>query len=174
MSLPPDDRTRPLGQPLQPLPPDPVVAAEDPAWHALVLDRLDSLRTAVAIVGVIAVAALVLSIWTFLRERDDRDRLRGGTQAAAIANLRDRVDSLASRVNSRATTTSVGDLRKQVDNRLNGLSKSSKDAQARASVTKLQTSVDDLSKAVTKLDQRVAKLESQTSPTPTPTPSPTP
>lgn len=190
MSYPPDDRTRPL-PPSDPPPPvraavppravpaRPVAAAEpayavsdEGAWRQRVLDRLDGLRTGLLVVGLIAVLGLGLAVWSLLREHQDRTSSRGGTSSAQVRSLRARVDSLESRLGSRATSGDLASLQRSqqaLSQRVDGLSGAAAakpsggttDAGARKSLNDLNQTVSTLSQSVSDLDQRVKSLESQ-------------
>ena len=74
------------------------------------LERLRSLRTAVALVGVVAVAALALALWALLSEQANDDDRRGAS-AARVAALSDRVDVLESDVRDAASGDALAALR---------------------------------------------------------------
>jgi hypothetical protein len=79
VSLPPDPdeptRRLPPTEPAQPIREREVVTSHElePAWVQEVLDRLRSLRTAVALLGVVAVAALALALWALLMQEEEGD-----------------------------------------------------------------------------------------------------
>ena len=95
---PPEEPTRPL----PPATPPPArvgdereVAApvEDPYRTELLLDQLRSLRTALAIVGLIAVAALAVAVYTVLTKEEESDTGAGASRQQ-VADLAGRVDAL--------------------------------------------------------------------------------
>lgn len=176
MAIPPEDPTRPL-PPAAPPPraayeervyEEPPVVVDDPGWRQVILDRLDSVRTGVAVVGVIAVIALALSVWNLLREEEDRDTRTGGVSAAQVDDLRDRTDDLESDLRNRATKEDVAavqsasnDLGKRVDDLSGKAAGSGADNEARESLNDLSDSLSTLNQTVTDLDRRVAALEEQ-------------
>ncbi|HEV2777524.1 MAG TPA: hypothetical protein VGV90_18180 [Solirubrobacteraceae bacterium] len=102
MSLPPDRPT----ERLQPQPPPPVVeeryAAPAADANAILLrldDAVDSLRTGLMIVGVIAVAALGVAIYALMSD-DGGGRAANGDAASdsRVSQLDDRIDRLSRQV----------------------------------------------------------------------------
>ncbi len=177
MALPPDDLTRPL----TPAATDRVVVSDEVAWQQVLLERLGTLRTGLALVGLIAVLALGLAAWTFLRDKDDRSSSgRGGRITSAdVRALRTRVDDLESRLRDRATRNQVANVRQaqqQLSQRLGQLAKttsstpttttSGADAQARQTLTQLNTNVGKLNQSVSDLGARVKTLEDTSQSTP--------
>jgi hypothetical protein len=158
MSVPPEDPTRRV--PVTPAvprqavapaaPPAAAYAADDVYWREQVLARLDGLRTALAVVGTLAVIALGLAVWALLREREDRSSGSGvAARSAQIRELRDDVDTLRSQVANRATTGQLDAVSKQVA------------AAGRTSTTTTTTdtgATDALNKSVTQLNQQVSEL----------------
>lgn len=186
MSVPPDDPTRRLPPPVEPLAPLPPVTvapravareqviADEAAWRQSVIDRLDGLRTGLTFMGLLAALALAVGVWTFLRERQDRqDRGGGTTNSAQVRSLRSRVNALESSVTSRATKTDLAtaqqrqqDLSKRVDDLAGKASAkpaaaSTTDTQARQTLDALNQTVSTLSLSVKALDDRVKALEAQ-------------
>ena len=110
----PEEPTRPL----PPATPPPArvgvereVAApvEDPYRTELLLDQLRSLRSALAIVGLIAVAALAVAVYAVLT-RDEVSDAGAGASSQQVADLDDRVDALEADVKTRATKNQVSQL----------------------------------------------------------------
>jgi polyhydroxyalkanoate synthesis regulator phasin len=176
MSLPPEDPTRPLapvGAPPVAAPPplvgvrERVVVPDDSAFRQMVLDRLDSLRTGLAVVAVLSLLALALAGWTLLREHQDRTaRPRGGASSAQIQSLRNRVQDLDSRIGDAAAKADVADLARRVDDLAGKATAkpapaSGSDTQARQSLDQLNQTVTTLNQSVTDLDKRVRTLEDQ-------------
>ena len=93
--LPEDRPTEPL-RPRQPVAAEPVVArdvaAVDPAWMARIEDQIRSLKSMMALIGVIALAALGLALYELLRDDDDGDRT--GASRERVAQIDERVDRL--------------------------------------------------------------------------------
>jgi len=178
MSFPPEEPTRRLPAQGAVPPPgidprEPTIVAEDPAWRHDLLARLDGLRTGLVIVGLIALLALGLAAWTFLRERDDRTSGRSGPGSAQVEDLREQVDDLDARLENRATTGDLAELQQseqKLAQRVDDLAgeatdkpapASSTDAQARDGLSQLDDTVSTLAQSVTDLDERVQALEDQ-------------
>src|SRR5688572_21591205 len=113
MSPPSPDPPEGPRRPLPPTTPPPgggayerEVVVEDPYRIEILLDRLRSLRTAVAIVGVIAVAGLAVAVYTLVTMEEESDA-GGGPSRQQVANLDDRVDALEDEVGDRATKADV-------------------------------------------------------------------
>ena len=88
------------------------VVAEDPLWREQLLDSVRSLRTGLVLVGLLAAAALTLSLFTLLTDEDRTDGDgRRGASAGRVAGIDDRVDRLESEIDDRATKSSVSSLR---------------------------------------------------------------
>jgi outer membrane murein-binding lipoprotein Lpp len=174
-SDPPEEPTRPL-PPATPPPArvvdERVVAppVEDPYRTELLLDQLRSLRTGLAIVGLVAVAALGVALYTLLTKDEGSDTKAGASQAE-VSSLADRVDALESDVKSRASKDDVNQvaddvqaLSKRVDQiakQAQSAPSSGTDKQARSSIDQLDTKVQTLTQDVKDLDQRVRDLEDQ-------------
>jgi hypothetical protein len=96
----PDEPTRRLPADAPPRPRAPreyereVVVADDYAWREEMLDRLSSLRTAVVLLGVLAVAALGVALYALLTQEEEGDVRRQGD----IQQLGDAVQQLDERV----------------------------------------------------------------------------
>ena len=127
-----------------------VYAGEDVYWREQVLDRLDGLRTGLAIIGTLAVIAFGLSIWALVREHQDRSSGSGvAARSAQIRTLRNDIDTLRSQIASRATTGQLDAVSKQV----------AAAAQSSPATTAADTgAINALSKSVTQLNQQVADL----------------
>ena len=82
---------------------------EDPYRTELLLDQLRSLRTALAIVGLIAVAALAVAVYAALT-KDEVSDAGAGASSQQVADLDDRVDALEADVKTRATKNQVSQL----------------------------------------------------------------
>jgi outer membrane murein-binding lipoprotein Lpp len=146
------------------------VPVEDPYRTEILLDQLRSLRTALVIVGLIAVAALAVSLYTVLTKEEESDT-HAGASRQQVATLSDRVDALESDVKDRATKDDVNQVADDVQtlsNRVDKLAKqtqpadsSATDKEARASIDQLNTTVETLSQDIKDLDKRVRDLEDQ-------------
>lgn len=168
---PPEEPTRPL-PPTTPAPVRPVyereVAApvEDSYRTEILLDRLRSLRTALAIVGVIAVAALGVAAYAVLTMEEESDA-GGGASRQRVANLDDRVDALETEVEDRARTNDVNRIADDVQALSVRVDRVAKQAQSAASSDnsgtdeQARSSIDQLNQSITELDQRVRDLEDQ-------------
>ncbi len=171
MSLPPEEPTRPLGRPIEPVEPvyrETVVAPDDAVFRAEVLDRLGALRVWVALATLLSLLAIGLAAWTYFREDDDRNANRGSSvRAADVQALQKRLDQLEARpqgvaaadVNAiadeqAALTDQVNDLAGQVEAVGEPAPAVAEDAEARGAIETLDQTVQDL-------DARVAALESQ-------------
>jgi cell division protein FtsB len=176
---PPEEPTRPL-PPATPAPAEVGVErevaapVEDPYRTELLLDQFRSLRTALTIVGVIAVAALGVAVYALLSEDEVSDG-GAGANSQQVAGLDDRVDALEADVKTRATKNQVSQLSddvKALSDRVDKVAKQSQsaassddggtDEQARSSIDKLDQNVQTLSQDVDDLDRRVRDLEGQT------------
>ena len=148
-----------------------VVAAapEDYIWREQVLDRLNSLRTAVVLIGILAVAGLGVGLWALLTKEEESDARRGAS-ASEVRNLSDRVDQVEQDVQRAPTRGALTQLSRSVDSldeRVTKLEDSVGAQQSTAqAVEGLQSDMQQLSDAVDQLDQRVQTLEQQPSTTP--------
>lgn len=133
------------------------VSGPTPA-EAELRDRLRSLRTALALVGVLAAAALGVALWTLLSEDEEGDGR--GASPQRVNRLQDRVATLEERVGDRATKSSVSDLRADVD----ALESDVEEASAGGEATEeTQAAVETLQGDVEALEQQVADLAAQSS-----------
>jgi uncharacterized coiled-coil protein SlyX len=147
-----------------------VVGGEhEAAWAVAILERLRSLRTAVALVGVLAVAALAVGLWVLLSEDADDDGQRGASPAR-VAELEDRVDALESDVRDAASgdaVAAVRDQQRELEERLTTLEEQAGDNDAltdlQEDVAQLSDSLEELSQAIEQLEQRFDELEQQPS-----------
>jgi hypothetical protein len=144
--------------------------AGDPMWLAID-DRLRSIRTMLALVAIIALAALGLSIYTLIDQNNDGD----GASEARVAALSDRVgrlegktstsesagadttNSLAGRIAQKADKQDLQDLSDELDQ----LKSSNSGGASQSSLTRLSTRVDQLAEQVADLE---ASSSSSTSP----------
>ena len=119
-------------------------------------DKLRSLQTALALVGVLAAAALGVALWTLLSEDEEGDGR--GASPQRVDRLQDRVEKLEDRVGDRATKSSVDSLR-------DDLEAVQEDAAAAAepdeSGAEAQAAVEELQGEVEALEQQVADLAQQ-------------
>ena len=174
MSLPPesDEPTRrlPPTAPAEPLREREVVAAEpDPVWVQEILGRLRSLRTWVALVGVLALAALGVWLWALLTQEEEGDARQGASQER-VQQLEERVDELESETEDAASQNAVDELRDQqqdLEERMRAVENQAADGGAvedvQADVRQLSDAVEQIGQSIEQLDQRVSDLEQQQS-----------
>jgi outer membrane murein-binding lipoprotein Lpp len=170
MSLPPnpDEPTRRL-PPTERVAPPPAyerevvaTASDDYVWREEVIDRLGSLRTAVVLIGILAVAALGVALWALLTQEEEGDARRGAS-LGQVRDLNDRVDQLEQDLDRTPSRDAVSQLSKSVDSldeRVATL-EDSVDAQGSSeqAVADVQGDVQQLSDAIEQLDQRVQAVE---------------
>ena len=173
MSLPadPDEPTRrlPPTEPAQPIAEREVVTSRElePAWLQEVLDRLRSLRTAVGLLGVVAVAALGVALWALLTQEEESDARRGAS-SERVRDLENRVDDLESRLTDAASGDSVDRLRdaqgrleervQAVEDRVGGPSAGAVE-DLQGDVGQLGDAVEQIGGTVEDLEQRVDEVE---------------
>ena len=121
-------------------------------------DRLRSLQTALAFVGVLAAAALGVALWTLLSEDEEGDGR--GASPQRVSRLQDRVATLEERVGERATKNSVSDLRGDVDALESDVKAASEGGEA---TEETQAAIETLQGDVEALEQQVADLAEQSS-----------
>jgi len=160
----PDDPTRRI--PPVPPPGDPppvarereVYADDEGVWRREVIDRLDSLRTGLVVVALLAVAALALAGYSLLAEEDDGGNGRDGASRSQVGSLEDRVDELESQMEDRASQKAVDSLRsdqREIVDRVEAVEDAASDG---GDTEALQDSIDQLSQDVEALDQRVSAV----------------
>lgn len=137
---------------------------DDYVWREEVIDRLNSLRTAVILIGILAVAALGVALWALLTQEEEGDARRGAS-VSDVRNLRDRVDRLEQNLDQAPARDAVNQLSRTVDSLDERVTKvgdsvASQGSSAQA-VEGLQGNVQQLSDAVEQLDQRVQAVEQQ-------------
>ena len=120
-------------------------------------DRIRSLRTALALTALLAIAALGVALYSVLAE-DEEDGGRRGASPARVSSLDNRVDELENRIDDRATKNSVEQLeqrQEELEGQVEQAGEQGGDAE------QLQQSVEQLSEDVQALDQRVDDLAAQ-------------
>ena len=168
---PPDRPTQPL-RPIHPEPP-PVVQERvvapvaDPNLLLRLEDTIDSLRTWLAILGLIAVVALGVAIYALMRE-DDGNSSGGSRSGLAsdrrVSNLDDRVDRLSRQLQAlRASGGSTGGNAGAGDNaalagRVDALERTVKTLAARPATDSTQA-IKDLSGRIDTLSRDVEQLK---------------
>ena len=172
MYLPPesDNPTRrlPPTGPAEPLREREVVIAEpDPVWVQEVLGRLRSLRTWVALVGVLALAALGVGLSALLTQEEEADA-RQSASLERVQELESRVGALESETEDAASEDAIKGLRDQqqaLEKRLSAVEDQASDdsgvEDVQADVRQLSDAVDQIGQSIEQLDQRVGDLEQQ-------------
>ena len=161
-SVPPPDRPT---QPLRPNPPPPVVeervverGVDVGAALAALEDTIESLRTALMIVGALAVLALGVGIYALLNDDDDGGSRRGLASDERVSRLDDRVDRLSRQVRSvRADARDDGGLEDRVaavERTVETLADRPAPEDASQAVEELSERIDDLATDVERLEQR--------------------
>lgn len=162
MSLPPEDRpTEPL-RPRAPVAAEPVVARDvvDAGWAARLEDQLRSLKSMVALIGVLALAALGLALYDLLRDDGTGER---GASRERVAAIDQRVDRLESKAGGASEESDVTKLSEGLD----GKADQSEVEQLGSDVEELRAAVeaagsdDSAAQDVAALDERLAALEAE-------------
>jgi DNA repair exonuclease SbcCD ATPase subunit len=166
----PDEPTRrlPPSQPAEPLREREVLTSTelDPAWTQEILDRLRSLRTAIALLGVLSVAALGVGVWALLTQEDEGDAQRGASQER-VRELEDRVEALEAETEDAASQDAVEQLRdeqRELEERLSAVEDQSDGAaleDVQADVRQLSDDLEQVGQSIQQLEQRVDDLEQQ-------------
>ena len=166
-----DDPTRripevpPREVPPRELPPEyvdpaPVYAPdEDPR---VVADRVRSLQTALALVGVLAVAALGVALWALLTRDDERRVVENrGASTERVAQLEARVDELRDAVRDVPSAQAVDQLQEQQQQLEGQVEEVAQAASADRDVTdeEARAGIEQVSADVQELETRLAQLE---------------
>ena len=120
-----------------------------------VLDRLRSLRTMLAVVALLSLAALGVGLWALLADAGDRDRR--GASPERVSQLEDRTDELERELEDRASDESVEELRgeqEQLAERLEALGEATPGEET-------ERALEAARQDVAELEQRVEELETQ-------------
>ena len=164
MSLPPDP-----DEPTRRLPPDAppprgyerevaVTAGDDLVWREEVLDRLASLRSAVVVLGIVAVAALGVALWALLTQEEESDAQQGAS-VERVRDLEDRVAELEQDVEQASSRDELAQLSENVeslDERVGDLEdRVERQAGDEQAVEDLQGDVQELGDAVEQLSDAV-------------------
>jgi chromosome segregation ATPase len=153
MTIPPED------EPTQRLPREPVVGepvareAVVSAEYAELRDRLRSLRTGLALLGVLAAAALAVGVVALL-QADDNEGDSNGASQQQVSALEKRVDKLESRSDNTASDASISDVRDSIESL-----DSSVDELKNSAVQ--SSDLEPLQQDITELQQQVQDLEQQ-------------
>jgi prefoldin subunit 5 len=168
---PPPDRPTVRLQPTAPPPPPPVyeervvAPAADPNAILLRLeDAINSLRTGLMIVGVIAVAALGVAIYSLMKDDDTDGGSRSGLASdERVSRLDDRVDRISRQV--QGLRSGGGTSTDAVEERVAAVEKTVKTLAERPS-TDPQQAIDELSNRIDDVAQDVEALKQQSQTTP--------
>ena len=163
--LPPDRPT----QPLRPIRPEPPVVEEryvapagvDTTSMLLALeDAVGALRTWLAVVGLVAVAALGIGIYALMQ--DDEDNARGSRSGLAsderVSRLDDRIDRLSRQVQTLRAGNSGGDSTAELGDRVDELEDTVETLGERSAPDATQA-IEDLSGRIDELRSDVDALE---------------
>lgn len=154
----PDDPGRPSER-------ETVYEEGDRGWFAQLTDRLESLRTGLAIVAVVAVAGLAVGLISLLGDDESESAGDGGASPARVQGLEDRLDEFEERLGNRAGENAVSDLestQQELADRIDSLEQSVEGGgDQAAAIDDLNQSVEELQQALADLEQRVEDLEEQ-------------
>jgi hypothetical protein len=172
MSLPPDRPTEPLRpQPRQPQPvayepvPPPVQTVDVSAVLVRLEDAVNSVRTGLMVVGVIAIAALGVAVYALIKANDtSTDGSAGGVSSARIAKLDDRIDRLSRQVqdvrsqsrSSSGDASGLGDRVAALEKTVRELAARPTPGDATQAVKELSGRIDDLAGDVDQLKRAQA------------------
>ena len=160
MSTPPDEPTRrlaPSGPPPRGRERETYPPVDDGLWLAELRDEIRSVKTAVVLLGVLAVIALGVAAWALLASQDDSGTTGRGASPARVSDLERRVSDLESRVRSapsKSDLTALADRQKALGDRVGAVEKSVGDAATRQSVDQIQQDVKDLQKRLDDIEQQ--------------------
>jgi septal ring factor EnvC (AmiA/AmiB activator) len=157
----PDEPTRPLvpGAYEREVPAAP---REELLWREELLDRLRSTRTAVVLLGLVAITALGVALWTLLNQ--DAGNSRRGASVTRVRNLEDRVDRQQREIDRAPSEDDLSEISDDVDaldRRIAKLEAKQSGGASDQALKDVQDEVQQLSDAVRDLDQRVQDLEQQ-------------
>lgn len=165
---PPPDRPTERLQPSPSPPPvyeERVVAAEADT-HAILLrleDAIGSLRTGLMVVGVLAVAALGVAIYSLVEANEDSGGSRSGASDARVSELDDRVDRISRQVQDVRSGDGEEDA-SDVEGRVEALEKTVQELAERPTADP-QQAIDQLSERIDEVANDVEALEqNQTTP----------
>jgi uncharacterized protein HemX len=165
-SVPPGGSVPPAGSvpPGGPGAPPPGVVPEEAYVHPAIADQLRSLRTMLALVGVLAAAALGVGLWALLTQEEESDAQRGAS-AASVEALETQIEEVDSRVDDRATkgelarvTDDQAELEQQVSDLESQVEQASR---AGGNTDELTQAIEDLQGDVQQLGERVDAVEQQ-------------
>jgi hypothetical protein len=177
----PDEPTRRLPPSHRPDAPPPreyerevtVTAGDELVWREEIVDRLNSLRTAVVLLGILAVAALGVALWALVNQEEETDARRGAS-ADQVRDLEERVEDLEQDIERAPSGDALSQLSETVESldervgavedrveRERGEGGASEQAveDLQGDVEQLGDAVEQLGDAVEQLDQRVGAVE---------------
>jgi polyhydroxyalkanoate synthesis regulator phasin len=168
MSLPPDRPTEPLRPtpaPRQPVAyePAPAPAVDVTAVLVRLEDAVNSVRTGLMIVGVIAVAALGVAIYALMKD-DDTSSGGGGASNSRVATLEDRVDRLSRQVQDARSSNNSSDDTSALADRVDALERTVKTLADRPQPGDATQAVKELSDRIDDIAGDVEQLKTAQSP----------
>jgi outer membrane murein-binding lipoprotein Lpp len=146
-----------------------VMADDDLMWREEILDRLNSLRTAVVLVGILAVVALGIALWARFTQEEESDARRGAS-AERVRDLEERIEELdqdIERAASRDALSQLSETVESLDERVAALERRGGGASEQAvedlqaDVQQLVDAVEQLGDTVEQLDRRLRAVEQQ-------------
>jgi DNA repair exonuclease SbcCD ATPase subunit len=144
-----------------------VTTDDDLIWREEIADRLSSLRTAVVLLGILAVAALGIALWALLRQEEESD-VRRGASADEVRDLEQRVEGLEREIERAPTRDALSQLSETVeslDERVGAVEDRVASEQAvedlQGDVEQLGDAVEQLGDAIEQLDRRLSAVEQQ-------------
>jgi predicted RNase H-like nuclease (RuvC/YqgF family) len=171
----PDEPTRRL-PPAQPPPLEyerevAVTARDELIWREEIVDRLNSLRAAVVLLGILAVAALGIALWALLTQEEESDARRGAS-VEQVRDLEERVEELeqdVERAPSRDALTELSEAVESLDERVGAVEdrveRQGASEQAiedlQGDVQQIGDAVEQLGETIEQLDQRLDAVEQQ-------------
>ncbi|MDQ3722703.1 MAG: hypothetical protein M3376_06480 [Actinomycetota bacterium] len=169
MSLPPPDRPT---EPLRPAPHAPVVdervvtPAVDASAVLLRLEgSLNSLRTGLMIVGVLAVAALGVAVYALMKEDDGGASSRSGLASdARVSRLEDRIDRLSRQVQDVRSDGTGDDDAAALGARVDAIEKTVKELADRPAPGDATQAVQELSDRIDDVTTDVEQLKNAQAP----------
>ncbi len=168
MSLPPDRPTEPLrpaGAPRQPVAyePPPAPTVDVSAVLVRLEDAVNSVRTGLMVVGVIAVAALGVAIYALVK--DNGANATGGVGSNRVSQLDDRIDRLSRQVQDlRSGDSSSKDDSSAVTDRVDALERTVKELADRPQPGDATQAVKELSDRIDDIASDVEQLKSAPTP----------
>lgn len=160
-NLPPDRPTDPQRAVQHHPPVEERVRSPDPVLLRLE-DAVDSLRTGIMIVGVIAVAALGVGIYSLVSQDDGGEGSRSGLASdSRVSKLDDRVDSISRQVQDLRGAEGDDD---ELGERVEALEKTVKELAERPTPGDATEAVKELSDRIDDIAADVEQLKSQPAP----------